>query len=94
MELFENTATRKRNQPDDTRALCGVLYYLEVLRALDKLLKENVHRFCQNRMGKKKRGQLRIPFIIVIIAIFVFQGGNKKPNSVAKLVNYRIFLKK
>lgn len=28
--------------------------------------------------GKKKRGQLRIPFIIVIIAIFVFQGGKKK----------------
>lgn len=27
---------------------------------------------------EKKRGQLRIPFIIVIIAIFVFQGGKKK----------------
>lgn len=54
IELFGKAATRARNKPDDTKAPCGVLNYLEVLRALDKLLKEDVHKFCQNCMEKRR----------------------------------------
>ena len=92
IELFGNAATRARNKPDDTKAPCGVLNYLEVLRALDKLLKEDVHKFCQNCM--EKRRTVKNTFYYCCYCYFCVLRRKKKPNSVAKLVNYGVFLKK
>lgn len=73
------------------RPSVGVLNQLKMLRVLDKLLKEDVHRFCQS--GMKNKGQFGISLLIILL-LFLYAGKEKKPKLVAKLMNYSICLKK
>lgn len=59
-----------------------------MLRALDKLLKEDVHRIWQSCMKKSSE------YLLLLLLLFLCSGKEKKPNSVTRLVNYRILLKK
>lgn len=59
------------------QGLCvGVLNYLKMLRALDKVLKDDVHRFRQSFM-KKQKDSLEYLLLLSLLLFCVFWEGKQ-----------------
>lgn len=93
MELFGNAAARKINQPDDTtRALHGSVKLVENVERSRQVVERGCPQSLPKLYEKKKKNS--VEYLFLLILLFLCSGKAKKLNSVAKLINYRICLKK